>query len=565
MDEVISLSAESKMWIRRVAFVFATAAVAFSYLGKRLGWLDYRPGGASFDNQIQPIFIVLFVVAAVIALKFEYVGGLLAIFGASALVSLAFKQLDGSHAALVLLSFTVPALLWILVDLDELARNRTAAAVAIGLLVVGAGFFVGRAVYDRSWGPTHPESLVVAPAQSSVSWVWSGAVTSTSASVRAKPNVEFDQTNLILSTSDDLSDPRSISPADPSGEVIGFNFDELEPNTEYFYALEFDGVIDDVRTGQFRTFPDDASSFTFAVGACARVGSNGRVFDEILAQDPLFYLVAGDLHYGDNGRDDVERYQEVMDLTLTRPAQAELYRSVPIAYMWDDHDYGGNDSGGSSPSRNAAMSNYREYVPSYGLSGVESAIYQAFSVGRVRIIMTDARSARDLDDDGGDDGIPSMLGTEQKAWFKKEIVNASEDHALVVWLNPVPWVAESQLLADNWGGYEEERTELADHIANNEIDNLLMISGDAHMVAIDDGTNTDYSTAQSGGFPIFHTAALDRNGSIKGGPYSEGAVDGPGQFGTVEVIDDGDSMEIVLTGLNWSGEELLTYRFSTSE
>jgi hypothetical protein len=44
-----------------------------------------------------------------------------------------------------------------------------------------------------------------------------------------------------------------------------------------------------------------------------------------------------------------------------------------------------------------------------------------------------------------------------------------------------------------------------------------MISGDAHMVAIDDGTNSDYADGGGGGFPVFHAGALDRSSSVKGG------------------------------------------------
>src|SRR5690606_6078407 len=95
-----------------------------------------------------------------------------------------------------------------------------------------------------------------------------------------------------------------------------------------------------------------------------------------------------------------------------------------------------------------------------------------------------------------------------------------------------------------------------------------MLSGDAHMVAIDDGSHTDYRTpapdgtaarggeagldaagAGGAGFPLLHAAALDRPGSVKGGPYSEGAYPGPGQFGTLTVRDEGGpTVQVELAG-----------------
>ena len=49
---------------------------------------------------------------------------------------------------------------------------------------------------------------------------------------------------------------------------------------------------------------------------------------------------------------------------------------------------------------------------------------------------------------------------------------------------------------------------------------------------------------------------------MKGGPYSEGALPGAGQFGLLRVDDRGDHLDITLTGRNWRGEELLSYRYA---
>ena len=456
----------------------------------------------------------------------------------------------------------LPAVLWIIVDLAGFSPR--AAAVGIGSVAVlsGVGFFTGNAIYESLWGPTHPESSVAALPDSLVEWVWAGAVSSIGAEVRALPGDDFESVRLAVSTDPDLSEPVFVEPFDESGRVVGFVMDELDADVTYHYAVEVDGELDTVRTGTFTTFPDGAASFKVAVGACARVGSNGQVFDTIRELDPLLYLNVGDLHYGDNGVNDLERYREVMDLTLAEPAQSALYRSTPIAYVWDDHDYGANDADGTSASRQAAMESYREYVPSYELGGPETAVYQAFTIGRVRFVLTDARSARNLDVDE-ERNVSSMLGAEQKAWFKDEIVEASATHELVVWVNPVPWVAEARDGADHWAGFADERTELADHIADNGVDNLLMVSGDAHMVAMDDGTNTDYSTGGAGGFPLVHAAALDRPGGTKGGPYTEGAIGAGGQFATIDITDDGDTISVRLTGVKWDGTELLSYEFST--
>jgi phosphodiesterase/alkaline phosphatase D-like protein len=130
-------------------------------------------------------------------------------------------------------------------------------------------------------------------------------------------------------------------------------------------------------------------------------------------------------------------------------------------------------------------------------------------------------------------------------------------------VNSVPWIAAAATGSDSWAGYPGERRELANFVARHGIRNLLMLSGDAHMVAIDDGTNNRYATDGDGSFPVMHAAALDRRSEVKGGPYSEGAFGGSGQFGTVSVRDVGGSrVAVTLTGWNYRGERLVSYSFA---
>ncbi len=293
---------------------------------------------------------------------------------------------------------------------------------------------------------------------------------------------------------------------------------------------------------------------TVAVAACARTGSNGAVFDAIRAVDPDLYVATGDLHYGNVSDDDPGAFRALYDRVLTAPAQAALYRSTPVAYVWDDHDYGSNNADAGSDSRDAARSTYRQAVPHHALDPEpDSAIYQAFTMGRVRFVMTDTRSERTE---------TTMLGERQLAWLLAGLDAAMRNHALVVWVNPDPWIAAAEPGEDGWGGYAGERRRIADAIAETGSANLVMLSGDAHMIALDDGTNSDFSTGGGGGFPVLHAAALDRPGRVKGGPYSDGTFPGTGQFGVLSVHDDGgDRITVDLAGQDWTGRTLVGESF----
>jgi phosphodiesterase/alkaline phosphatase D-like protein len=457
----------------------------------------------------------------------------------------------------------VPALLlWL--EWHRRATLRTALVAAVGASVVLGGVVAAATLtYSSYWGPTHPASATAAPATDPVQWMWSGAVTTTGAEVRLRTAEPAGSVRVVVSEDPDLARPVAVVEAEPDADrVAGVAVEGLQPDTQYYYGAEVGAASAPDRVQSFRTFPEGSASFAFVLGSCQVGGSNGQVYDAMRSLDPLFVLSTGDWTYGNISVDDEERFRDQYDLNLTAPAQAALYGQAPFAYVWGDHDYGGNDADRTSPSRAAAMAVYRQMVPHYALAGPDTPVYQAFTVGRVRFLLTDTRAARDPAGEPVGD-YRSTLGTEQREWLLDRLSDADR-YGLVVWVNPDPWVAPDSPGSDTWGGFAEERQVIADAIAEQRIDNLLMVSGDAHMLAFDDGTNTDFSTAQLGGFPLFHAAAIDRPGSVKGGPYTGPVIPGGGQFGSVEVRDDGRAVEVTLTGWDWQGERLfqreLTFR-----
>ena len=130
---------------------------------------------------------------------------------------------------------------------------------------------------------------------------------------------------------------------------------------------------------------------------------------------------------------------------------------------------------------------------------------------------------------------------------------------MIAWVNTVPWITPASEDADNWGGYAAERREIADFIRDNVVRGVVLLSGDAHMMALDDGTHSDYATNGGAPLPVVQAAALDRQGTTKGGPYTLGPfVNGStvlphdGQWVRMQVEDDGGA-EVCLT---WTGHQV---------
>jgi alkaline phosphatase D len=362
-----------------------------------------------------------------------------------------------------------------------------------------------------------------------VEWMWSGAVTSTSAVVKAKIKSSSEKVRLLVATDptfrtyDSIPEKGYVAP-DPDG-VLAFRLENLEPDTLYHYSVE----VEDRRSvhGRLRTFSNGPLSFRVAFASCASTGSNHKIFSTIKNLEPGLFIHMGDFHYENINRNDPRRYRRAFDRVLKAPRQADLFSHVEAR-----------------------------------------TIHQAFSVGRVRFILTDLRAERSPA--GQQDGPnKTMLGRHQRDWLERELAAAPANHALVVWVNVVPWITKNARGSDQgWEPYGYERTLIADRIKSLElVDRLVLLSGDAHMVAMDDGTNSNYASDQVPGeraFPVIHAAPLDRYPRKKGGPYSHGShvrrrffgLLKEQQFGFMKVQDDGITLEVEFSGLDADGNLL---------
>jgi phosphodiesterase/alkaline phosphatase D-like protein len=205
-----------------------------------------------------------------------------------------------------------------------------------------------------------------------VVYQWSGALQPTSATVVAKLSHASTSCRLVVSTSAALTSP-VLSPAatasSSNNNMAKMTIRGLLPNTTYYYAVQSDGVTDNSAedVGRFRTPAAGAFSFRFTVGSCA-VNSDHQVYTLMRYKLPLFHLTTGDFHYANpnSGTDiSVHRlpYEQNM---LSQAASRAFFLRTPVAYVWDDHDYSGNNSNGISAGR----ANARQ-----GLPGIRAALH----------------------------------------------------------------------------------------------------------------------------------------------------------------------------------------------
>jgi hypothetical protein len=419
------------------------------------------------------------------------------------------------------------------------------------------------------------DKLAVLPlgATGLVQSLWIGAVTETSITATARAD-KAQGIALVVSPREDFSlqiSSTALSPtayAASSGPAdrrfVRATIGGLQPATLYHIGVAADGVIDTSRTGRFRTPAAGAHSFRFGCASCAGTGSNANTFAFIEARaasaDIDFFQHLGDLHYQNINTNSISAFHNAYDLVFDARRQNSAWRSLPLYYMWDDHDYGANNADGTSASRDAAVRIYRDRVPSPPPAepGALDPVYYAYTRGRIRFVVTDLRSAssaRATPDGPG----KSLLGAKQKEWFKAQIMAARDSGQAVCWVNTLPWVSAPAASSsnDDWSNYHTERLELSAFISDQGmLKRLFILSGDMHALAYDDGS----SARNYGKTPVLHAAALDRSASHKGGPYTAGPFPQStgsvvNQFGVVDVLDNGgDTIDVGFRGFRVTGE-----------
>ena len=117
---------------------------------------------------------------------------------------------------------------------------------------------------------------------------------------------------------------------------------------------------------------------------------------------------------------------------------------------------------------------------------------------------------------------------------------------------------------DHWALYTSERREIADFIKSNAIREVIILHGDSHMLAADDGRNGDYATDGGAPMRVMCAGPLDQTPSIKGGPYSQGVYKvraGEGCFGLLDFQDIGSTIRVSYSGRNNLNEEKISLKF----
>lgn len=256
----------------------------------------------------------------------------------------------------------------------------------------------------------------------------------------------------------------------------------LTPGKTYTARVVIDGVIQTDKQATVRTLPGiHAQSFTFVTGSCQFTGSNHPIWDRIAEANPVFIAHQGDLHYGDT--QDITEWRSFTESSFSATRFSNLVSKVPMHWQWDNHDRIIVDTLNLGQTNPAMLTEWRSYAG--GRFPLLDTNARTWIVGRVRFIVTDHWTVRDDPDLTAEPR--TMMGSEQKEWFKDVLLGAQEP--VIVWFDQ--WTGQNHANG-RWNSFNAETTELENWIdAHPSIKaRMILTGGDSHQINADSGTRT---------------------------------------------------------------------------
>jgi len=277
--------------------------------------------------------------------------------------------------------------------------------------------------------------------------------------------------------------------------------DQVEPGRQYEYELYIDSKkIDLPYPTQFKTQPlwqwrTDPPEFSLATGSCNYVnepvydrpgtpyGSDHHIFTHINAQKPDLMIWLGDnTYYREvdwNTRTGMaHRYTHDRALPELQPLLATTHHFA----VWDDHDFGPNDSDGNWPHKETAWEIFRAFWgnPTFGLNGNKGCT-SWFQYADIDFFLLDGRYFRTPN---YCKSCPerTMLGKEQRDWLLSSLSASRAPFKIIAIGTQVLTSEQNDETFSRF--FSAERDSILAHIERENIKNVIFLTGDRHFTEL---------------------------------------------------------------------------------
>jgi alkaline phosphatase D len=264
-----------------------------------------------------------------------------------------------------------------------------------------------------------------------------------------------------------------------------FSFNNLKADNAYMVEVSING--DKVKK-EFvvKTLSENiGKNFSFLIGSCAlwiprgmrwmHPGIEEWIYLDMKKADGEFMLWLGDyLYYGPKNYNSPEGMYKKQVKTRLHNLHMDFMRSRPQYSIWDDHEFGPNNSGKNFIYKKEGLDFHKMFWanPFYGETDNPGCYYN-FSYQDAEYFMTDGRYYRD--EEGMD--TSKMLGDKQIQWLCEKLKSSKATFKFVA--------VGSQVLNrvttnDSYTYFPKEKKTLFDFIEKEKITGVIFLSGDRH-------------------------------------------------------------------------------------
>jgi alkaline phosphatase D len=361
-----------------------------------------------------------------------------------------------------------------------------------------------------------------------------------------------------------------------------FVADQVQPGTEYEYRLRIDGEpVTLPYPTEFTTQPlwqwrTDAPDFTVAFGSCNYIneprydrpgnpyGGEYEIFTTIHEQRPDLMIWLGDNTY----LREVDWYtrtgiQHRYTHTRSVPELQPLLASTHHFAIWDDHDFGPNNSDRSWIHKDKALEVFRQFWgnPTFGIPGGMGGITSFFKYNDVDFFLLDNRYFRSPND--RQTGPNILLGGGQVEWLIDALTFSRATFKVICVGGQVLNTAEVYETYANLA--PEERAYLLSRIEEEEIKGVIFLTGDRHHTELSKlTTEKDWPI-----YDITVSPLTSSTGSSRDNEYNDLRVPGTlvldRNFGLLNVSGPRDDRRLRIDIYDTAGEPLWEYEIQANE